>query len=317
MLYGIAVKSALPNGEISAKGPIMKHLLFFLALIPIALLLGSTPGSLHPLADSLAVFRFHIAWFALAGALVLLVQGWRRSGIAAGMLSLAAIGAIWWSYAPQTPSKPLTYSLYQKNLSYRLGEAADIIADMRASKADFITLQEVTTRNTEILQGLSPDYSSQALCKFATVGGVAVAARFPKTKAPVICDERIGIVALQLATPKGPLWLVSLHLPWPFPFEQAEHVRQIVPILENLKGPIILGGDFNMVPWSYTMTQIEAATRSRRVGATHGTFLLEETIMIPIDHVLAPTNCIGEVSTLDLLGSDHHGVLARFTLDAC
>ena len=295
----------------------MKHLLFFLALVPIALLLGSTPGSLHPLADSLAVFRCHVAWFALAGGIVLLAQGWRRSGLAAAALSLTAIGAIWWSYFPQTPTKPLNYSLYQKNLSFRLGDAADIIADMRASQADFITLQEVTTRNTEILAGLAPDYSSQTLCKFRSVGGVAVASRFPKTTSEPICHEELGLVALEVTTPNGPVWLASLHLAWPYPYEQAQHVMQVVPILEQLKGPVVLGGDFNMVPWSYTLTQIETATRARRVGATNGTFHLAKTIMIPIDHVLAPTTCVGEVSTLDLLGSDHHGVLARFTLDAC
>lgn len=311
------VKTDLLHRRISAKRATMKHLLFFFAIVPIALLLGSTPGSLHPLADSLAVFRFHIAWFALAGGVILLLQGWRRSGLAAGALALTAVGAIWWSYFPQTPTKPLTYSLYQKNLSYRLGDAADIIADMRASQADFITLQEVTTRNTEILAGLSPDYSSQALCKFRSVGGVAVASRFPKTDMPPVCHEQFGIVALQVTTPDGPVWLTSLHLPWPFPYNQAEYVEKIAPILKQLNGPVILGGDFNMVPWSYTMTQIETATRARRVGVTNGTFNLENTIMIPIDHVLAPTNCIGEVSTLDLLGSDHHGVLARFSLDAC
>jgi endonuclease/exonuclease/phosphatase (EEP) superfamily protein YafD len=269
------------------------------------------------LADSLAVFRFQISWFALGGAIVVLWLGWRQSGLAAGALSIAAITSIWWSYLPQTPTNALTYSLYQKNLSFRLGDAANIIADIRGSNADFVTLQEVTRRNTEILAGLTPDYSSQALCKFAAVGGVAVASRFTKTEADPICDEQNGLVALQVKTPDGPIWLVSIHLHWPYPYSQSKNVKRIVPQLEKLKGPVILGGDFNMVPWSYTMTQIEAAIRGHRLGATNGTFNLKNAIMIPIDHVLAPTECTGTVSTLDLLGSDHHGVLARFTLEAC
>ncbi|WGI20451.1 endonuclease/exonuclease/phosphatase family protein [Amylibacter sp. IMCC11727] len=295
----------------------MARLLFFLALIPILLLLGSTPGSLHPVADSLAVFRFHIAWFALAGAVVLLVQGWRRSGLAVGALSLAAIGAIWWSYFPQTPNDDLPYSLYQKNLSFRLGKADDIIAHIKGSNADFVTLQEVTRRNTEILSGLSSTYAAQSLCKFRSVGGVAVASKYPRTDADILCIEELGLVGMNVQTPDGPVWLLSLHLSWPYPYSQAAHLDAILPTLENLKGPVVLGGDFNMVPWSYTMTRVETAIRAKRVGATNGTFLLEDLITIPIDHVLAPTNCVGEVSTLDLLGSDHHGVLARFTLEAC
>lgn len=180
-------------------------MIFILALIPIVLLIGSTPGSLHPLADCLAVFRFHIAWFALVSALILLFLAWRRSGLASAALSLSAVGAIWCSYVPLTPNTPLEYTLYQKNLSYRLGDAADITSDKRASQADFIMLQEVTTRDTEILDGLSSDYSSQALCKFNSVGGVAVASRFLKTAKEVVCNREHGLVALQATTPNGPV----------------------------------------------------------------------------------------------------------------
>lgn len=317
MLCLLVGKTYLLLALISVKCCAMARLLFFIALIPIFLLLGSTPGSLHPVADSLAVFRFQIGWAALAGALILLLQGWRRSGLAAGALSLAAIGAIWWSYIPQKPTVDLPYTLYQKNLSFRLGEADAIIDHIKNSGADFVTLQEVTRRNTEILSGLSSNYATQSLCKFRSVGGVAVASKYPRTDEDVICVEEFGLVGMNVETPDGPVWVVSLHLSWPFPHAQAAHLDAILPTLENLKGPVVLGGDFNMVPWSYTMTQVETATRAKRVGATNGTFLLENLVTIPIDHVLAPTNCVGEVSTLDLLGSDHHGVLARFTLEAC
>lgn len=104
---------------------------------------------------------------------------------------------------------------------------------------------------------------------------------------------------------------------WPCPYEQEEQVTKVVPLLNSLVGPVILGGDFNIVPWFYTMTQIETAAKSWRVGAAHWTLNLKNDVMIPIDHVLTPTNCIGTVSTLDLLGSDHHGDLARFSLEAC
>lgn len=295
----------------------MNRSLFVLALCPIALLLGSSPGSFHPLADSLAVFRFHIGWFALLGAGILLWLGWRKSGLAAGALSLAAVGAIWWSYFPQSPATALPYTLYQKNLSFELNNADDLIEDIYKTKSDFVTLQEVTKYNLHILDALKKDYPSQALCKFATVGGVAVISRFPQTSAPPICKDRLNLVAIQLQTKEGPVWLVSIHLSWPFPYQQARHVKALVPFLEQLDGPVVLAGDFNMVPWSYTMTQIEMSTKTRRVGATNGTFNLLNVVTIPIDHVLAPTNCIGETSALDLLGSDHHGVLARFTLEQC
>lgn len=294
----------------------MKFTLLILALIAPLLLLGSAGGALHPIGDSLAVFRFHIALVALFSAYVLFRLFYPRLALVIVVLSLAASGAIVNSYRSHHMHN-LDYVLYQKNLSFRLENPQPVISDIQFLNPHFITLQEVTQRNQLVLKGLETSHPTQLHCKFGRVGGVALASRFPAVKDSAFCSEKKGLAAIQVTTPDGPVWLVSIHLHWPFPFHQASHVQNLLPELSALTGPVVLAGDFNMVPWSYTMTQIETATRTTRVGKTNGTFLLEGMIMIPIDHVLAPSNCAGENSTLDLLGSDHHGVLARFSLQRC
>ena len=117
---------------------------------------------------------------------------------------------------------------------------------------------------------------------------------------------------MQLRTPDGPVWLVSVHLHWPYPYRQPEQVELILPILERLEGPVIIGGDFNMVPWSNTMGRIEAAARAEVLGPMVTTYWLRDLVPLSIDHVLAPAG--GTVFARTWLGSDHAGLVARFDL---
>ncbi len=295
----------------------MKRVALFLALIPFALLIGSALGPIHPVGDSLAVFRFHIGLITLVSAGLLFLLKWRKTALGAGILSVAAVGAIWWGYQPQPTSIETPFTLYQKNLFFLSKNAGKMERDIRAKSPDFVTFQEANRAHEQLLTTLSDEYPSSHYCGKSRVAGTAVASKFKVIEGNKICSSKTGFTAMQLETPAGNIWLVSIHLSWPFPHNQAEHVARITQELASLKGKIVLAGDFNMVPWSHTMAQIETATRTARVGQVNGTFRLLDTIDLPIDHVLAPTNCLGEVTTLDLLGSDHHGVLARFTLEAC
>lgn len=295
----------------------MKKLLLCLLYILPVLLVASAGGAVHPLGDSLAVFRFHIALASLVAAGGIFAYGWRRVAGGVAVLSIAASGAIWWSYHKPATEGDFAQHLYQKNMLFILDNPKPLIADIKEKLPDFITLQEMTPRTAGVLTSLGETYPTRSACLSERGRGLALASRFPPVPDSRICQAEDGLLAVQVITPEGPVWLVSIHLHWPYPIDQAAQVKRIVPVLEKLTGPVILAGDFNMVPWSYTMTRIEDATRTQRVGRTNGTFLLEDRMMLPIDHVLVPSACGGDVSTLDLLGSDHHGVLASLSLKRC
>jgi endonuclease/exonuclease/phosphatase (EEP) superfamily protein YafD len=125
--------------------------------------------------------------------------------------------------------------------------------------------------------------------------------------------------------PDGPLWLVSLHLHWPFPYQQPDQVKWLLPILEALDDPVLIGGDFNMVPWSYTLKSVARATDTKLSGYAGGTFELSYVYqdndlatwmpLLPIDHILVPAS--GPAVSLERrpqLGSDHYGLLGEFVL---
>ncbi len=292
-----------------------KVMINVLALVPLVLLLLGSLPDLHPIADSLAVFRVPLGGITvLVGAVFLPL--WPRK-LAWMTLALGAGAAlpILWNAFPDTPDQTARYGLYQKNLSFRNKQIGDVAQDILQKKPDFVTLQEVTTAHKALLKTLAETYPTRLVCPFGTVGGVALASRWPVIKGSETCMDGLGMAAAQVRTPDGPVWLVSTHLHWPYPFGQAEQVAKLLPGLAALDGVKIIAGDFNMVPWSGTITRIEQAAKVNRIGHINGTFWLKQVFPLPIDHVLVSVPNTGTVETLPLLGSDHNGVWARFSLN--
>lgn len=307
-------------------GGMMRWLLSGLVLLFGLALVLSFGGRYHGAGDALAVARPWVAVVLGGGALGLLVIGPRRLGVVG--IALALVGAISLrppALASEVSSGSQVYALYQKNLLFRLADAAPVAEDILASVADFVTLQELHSRNRSILGALRQAYPHQQLCPFAAVGGVAVLSRWPATDVAPLCGEGNGWAAMQVETPDGPMWVLSVHLHWPFPYGQSAQLQRILPALGSLNGPAVVGGDFNMVPWSYAVAAVGRATGTQSAGLVGGTFafsyhregrnLAAWMPLLPIDHVLVPVE--GGPISLEKrpqLGSDHHGLLVGFVL---
>lgn len=290
----------------------LKRLLFLVSVPLFLLLLGSFWGAFHPLGDSLAVFRGPLAG-ASAVAVLLMWRGARS------LATLAAVLVLWASYTVLAPrfsdlnAQMAPYTFYQKNMLFMMSSTGPLRDDILAQAPDFVALQEVSRRNQPILASLVSQYPAQVFCPFAAVGGVAVASRWPLIAGSERCEASSGMAAMQVETEGGPVWVVSLHLHWPFPMGQAAQVRRLVVALAALDGVVVLGGDFNMVPWSHSMRVITAATNTRRIGVPQYTLPLKGLYTLPIDHVLINNNAKPAASSKrPLFGSDHFGVLARF-----
>ena len=283
----------------------MRAAVIFVAGVLGLVLVASYGGAWHGLGDALAVFRLPIA--ALF-ALVVIWADWPRAlrwPLAA--LALLAMGQIVALRFDPGQAGPVT--VYQKNLLFRNPAPEAVVADILARAPDVVMLQEVSGPNLAVLDALAKAYPSQLICPFAGVGAVAVLSRWPRGQG--LCPDRTGLAAMQVTGPDGPVWLVSLHLHWPWPFGQRPQVQALLPVLEALEGPVIVAGDFNMVPWGWSVREVARATGTQRAGALAPT-LWKRGVPLPIDHVLAPFGGSSEV--LETLGSDHNGVLARVAL---
>ncbi|MDK3020484.1 endonuclease/exonuclease/phosphatase family protein [Pseudodonghicola flavimaris] len=269
-------------------------------------------GALHPALDAVAVFRVPLA---LATALVALAL-WRRPRAAVwavvALMTLAAGPRLWALWGPLPAQAAPDFSLYQKNLMFSLADRAPVIADIRARRADVVTLQEVSRPNQAVLEALREVYPSQNYCDYRSNGGPAVLSRWPMVPGSATCGP--GLAAIQIETPQGRLWAVSIHLRWPWPFEQPDQLALLEPVLRDLDGPKVIGGDFNNTAWSQAIARVSAASGTARVGREAVTFSLPfGGLGVGIDHVLS-TAARGQITVLDRLGSDHRGLLAQLAI---
>lgn len=260
-------------------------------------------GAVHPLGDSLAVFRRELM---IVFALSVIWTGWPR-GLRWGLagLALAWLGGFVWASRPQAMVGE-GVKLYQQNMLFSRQASAEWIAAVQAANPDVLTLQEVGAANLARIAPLMAAYPYQQHCPLEPLGEM-VLSRHPMIRG--FCSSRDGFAAMQIDLPEGPVWVVSLHLSWPWPHRQAEQVAQILPDLAPVKGRVILAGDFNAVAWSHTVAQISGAIEARRVGRLMNSFDLPGGLPIGIDHVLSTGE--GWAQRQPKLGSDHHGVLAR------
>ncbi len=271
-------------------------------------LLAGYAGALHPAGDSFAVLRLP---FALLLAIVLIGAGgrlWSRVLLAVAALT-PAVG-VWAGSSADGLTFDHDHVLYQQNLLWNRGDDAAWLAEVAATRPDFVTLQEVSARNEALLAALGRDYPYRAVCPFAdVVGGVAVLSRWPTAEGGLICAK--GLAAVEVSTPQGEFWVVSIHLHWPWPFRQAHQLDELAPVLAALDGPKVIGGDFNAVRWSHAMDVIADASGTEIVGPQSPTFRLPRFgVPIGIDHVLSSSTSAHEVRVADPLGSDHNGVVA-------
>ncbi len=263
-------------------------------------------GVLHPAADSVAVFRPQLANLAALVATMTFALAARKTGVACLVVaSLAGAPIAVSAFSRPIPAQGLL--LYQKNMLFRNADLPALQADIRSANPAVLTLQEVLAENRPFLTSLADILPHQLHCPWRGVGGPAIATRLTPTDAPPICER--GLAAMQVTGPDGPLWILSIHLHWPWPFNQAPQVDSLIPVLAALNGQIIAGGDFNMVPWSYTMRRFTATTATRIAGPLHGTYAGFAPVLLPIDHVLGPDGTI-IITRRPLAGADHYGLLA-------
>lgn len=282
-------------------------LLVALAALP---LIGGYLGGLHPLGDSLAVFRLQGAGLLAVLSAAALFAGAAMAGRLGMVLALLAGVPVAWSFQGAIPPGA-DLRLYQKNMLFRNDDLPGLQADIRAAAPDVLTLQEVSDPNKPLLADLADTLPHQLWCPFAAVGGTAVLTRLPPVPDGEICAP--GLAALKVTGPKGPLWLVSIHLHWPWPYGQPAHVAALLPVLQEMEAPVVMAGDFNMVAWSDALSALRHATGTTHAGPVRGTYTgFAPWLTLPIDHILSPGG--GSLDTRPGLGSDHLGLLADLSL---
>ncbi|MAM61173.1 endonuclease/exonuclease/phosphatase family protein [Maritimibacter sp. UBA3975] len=291
--------------------PILRNL----GRVCLLLVVAGYLGRVHPAGDSVAVFRVYFAGLLVLSGVGLMIVGPRGAGAvnaALGAGIIATLGILPWGTQqdPQT-GQGAVIRHYQKNLLFHNDNPVEVLEDILARDPDIVTLQEAVGRSGNVLAPLMRTYPAHIACDAPESYGLAIFARWPAIDGTAFCGDRLA--GVQVEAPEGPLWVVATHLRWVWPYPNAENADAIAARIAQLDGPIALGGDFNVVPWAHSVTQIAEAGGLTRVGRSAVTFAAGGLLRVQIDHVLA-TGGTGRSERLPRLGSDHWGVWAEYSL---
>jgi endonuclease/exonuclease/phosphatase (EEP) superfamily protein YafD len=280
-------------------------------ILSVVLVLLGFLGWLFAFADFLAVGRGYAVAAVLTLAIASSFLGMRIAAFWSILFALAAGAPV--VLATLWPGPPGGFTLYQKNLRFDNAELAALEADIRAVDPLAVTLQEVSKPNLALLSALADRFPYQHVCPFSTVGGTAIATRLPPVPGAVICAP--GLAAMQVMVTetqrKIPVWIVSIHLQWPWPRgEQSDQAVALRAVLAGLDAPVIMAGDFNMVRWGASVRSLASATGTVPAGPSPGTYTgFEPVLRLPIDHAFGPNG--GRVTLRPALGSDHLGLFVE------
>lgn len=282
-----------------------------------AVLLGlSYLGALHPAGDSIAIFRLQIAAVIFLLGLMIFFAGARLAALLALLVSGTGAVPIIIGFAGGGQVQPGAMVLYQKNLLQKKASRTVLTGDILAANPTFITFQEISEHDLKYMKTLFDAYEHIYMCPKNAVSQTGVLSRLPIIKGSETCLKDARLAAVQVVRPDGsPLWIASVHLSWPFPAAQHQQAEKVIAWLNTLRAPVLIGGDFNMVPWGSSVSAIARAAHAQRLGPYRETFPVRLPLMsLPIDHILLPENATGTTEVRPLAGSDHFGVIARFDL---
>lgn len=270
-----------------------------------ALVAVSFLGGLHRSMDTLALFR------PALGAVCLISLFWIRPALLKALTGAAAIAALFTTgihFLPKPDGGDIR--IYSKNLWAGNTRTAKLAAEINASGADAVFLQEVSSGNRKILEQLKSRYPHQHLCRFSTWAAIAIASRHPFAGKPR-CSTMRAVAAAPIRLNGKRIWLAAVHLPWLWPHGSAANEAAALKTLSSLEGPIAIAGDFNAFPWLNRISALKAATRTQLAGPARATFNLKG-IPLPIDFALAPGG--GSLQVRPRHGSDHAGIIADLSL---
>jgi endonuclease/exonuclease/phosphatase (EEP) superfamily protein YafD len=209
-------------------------------------------------------------------------------------------------------------------------DAAATTDTILRANADVVLLQEYFGLGLAVQQRLAAVYPYRAGCPAGCdlvmlskrpwlVGGPTTANRDPKDTA----------IWGETTAPDGkPVDVMTLHYVWPLPpAGQAQQRAAVAGVVASLpKANLIVGGDFNLAPWTAALKRQDAAfaPMTRR---EQGLFTWPALIariggsspfpILPIDHLYAGAAWKTlSVRRLPLAGSDHYGMLVTLARDA-
>jgi len=280
---------------------------------------------LHPVFDSFSHFRIHFAIIAGIGCLLLtmyMVRRWPLVVVAIALFGLAQS----LRFESLAVNANGAFSVAQYNLNYDNERHEDYIAGIRAIDADVVLLQEDNPgHRAAIREGLSELYPHQDWCNAhdsARKGGVGILSRVPLRDGACTSNSLLMWRKITLAGTDGApveMSVASIHLYWPWPYDQHAQIDELGPLIADIAGPLVIGGDFNATPWSDSVRRLREAGGLDRLPGAPMTIHAGNLVPAPIDHQLHSSELcpVARWVGASSFGSDHFPVVVEYQFGRC
>lgn len=294
-----------------------------------SLLLGllALSGIGHRWLDILFQFTAPILLLTIIVTTVLgLVRRWMAVaiGLAATVILTCAVAPQWFPDSPAPRAGAPVVRLYSANLWALNTDVEAITASVAAADADVVVLVELgdgpAARIDQVLAGYPHRIATPRIERSSGAARSVIASRWPLT---VIRDRPDGLHAIgaSVRTPLGPLNVMGVHLTRPWPFQeqwgQISQTMALGAVLRDLRGPVVVAGDFNSVSSARIGRQIRRDLGLHPAPGFPGTWptAAPSAFAVTIDQVYRSPDLTFVSRRLGRpTGSDHRPVVTEVTL---
>ena len=265
----------------------------------------------------------------LALAAVVSREGERKALVGIGLVGVIAILTLMTPellsalHAPAKPAKGAsTLKVVQFNLWAENHDPEGTAAWILKQNADVVITEESGSRAWPVLRALKQVYPYKLRCRSQYGCDTRIFSRWPIVAEHGFYEDDEGLVGAwaTLRHPGGDFTVVGNHFVWPVPAGQWQaQSRMLARKLQAFpKDTLIVTGDFNSTPWSWSLRRQDKALglqrRTRALaswpGGAFSRVVKAPFPVLPIDHVYAGKAWkTVKVERGPVLGSDHRPVV--------
>lgn len=278
------------------------------------------------LADLVTPLTGHIIGLGVAAALALIFarHAWRALafGVAltVGLHAWLGMGASLVSGRQTTtmPTGPASAEI--SVISLNTWDAVDNVEQLKAyfatAPADVVVLSEIGPPKRALLEALKWVYPYQTDCAAQWHCSLALISRVPFEAAGAVRHAKDNTPAFVWARFAGQLTVVGTHIYRPSrnPWLHVHQADALARVVRNIEGSVVLVGDLNMSPWSYSFRDLKtrAGLEGPRIFTPSWPAWPLPLPQVALDHILiSPDLTFATVRSGPAAGSDHLSMFAR------